>query len=174
MKVLIMMVGVVSLSACASAASRIDPGTLGLTARDGYVEARSVAASWSGQARLRYVQGDSIAPTGAALPDRGVWRFHYTAPDRTGELMVTVTPLAVESEERPVTSPPGYIIGDFALDTSWLDSPRALEGIAAEVDGQVESGVSMLLVPTRPNRWVVRTGDQRVEIHAETGEVLRS
>lgn len=174
MRALIMMVALVSLSACASAASRIDPATLGVTARDGYVEARSVAGSWSGQARLRYVAGDSIAASGAALPDQGVWRFHYTAPDRTGELMVTITSLTVESEERPVTSPPGYIIGDSALGTSWLDSPRAMEGVVAGVGGPVEGAVSMLLVPTRPSRWVVRTGDRRVEIHAETGEVLRS
>lgn len=162
-----------TLAGCGSAAGRIDPGALGVSARDAFTEARSVARVWSSEARLRWVAGEAISPDGDARPDQGSWEFHYTAPGRTQGLVVTILPLATSSEERPPSSPPGFVIGDNALGTSWVDSGIVMTAIA-DAGGQPSGPVSMLLVPTRPERWVVRGPEsgERWEVEATTGEVL--
>ena len=169
--------GLVALAAavaagCASAAGGIPASELGLTARDAYVEARSVARSWDRGARLRYVEGRNIAPSGIALPREGVWWFHYTAPDQVRELMVAVSALETATEERPVTSPPGYLIGDNAIGPSWIDSPEAMDALAAERGSEPEIA-DLLLVPARPEQWVIRPdGGMAWRVQAGTGEVL--
>jgi hypothetical protein len=172
MRVLLAGVLAAGLAACGSASGGLPAEALGVTARDAYLEARSMARAWSGDVRLRYVQGADIASTGQALPDQGSWSFHYTAPGKTGELLVRVTPLATTTEERALTSPPGYVIGDNALGTSWLDSPAVLQAVLAE--GAAPGTADLLLVPTRPERWVVRMdgASERWQVHAGTGEVL--
>ena len=161
----------VTLAGCGSAAGSLAPGALGVSARDAYVEARSVAEVWASDARLRWVEGTDLAPSGIALVEEGAWHFHYTSRSSTRELVVTVQPLATDSEERPVTSPPGIVIGDNALGTAWVDSRIVMDEIAARTDG-VEGPVSMLLVPTRPEQWIVRTGEERWRLDAETAEVV--
>ncbi|NIP83006.1 MAG: hypothetical protein GWM90_28770 [Gemmatimonadetes bacterium] len=159
-------------AACGAATEGIPPEALVVSARDAYVEARSVARSWDGAARLRYVEGEGVAATGVVAPEEGIWRFHYTALDRPQELVVEVSALETASAERPETSPPGYVIGDNALGASWIDSREVVEAIAAA--GTAPAGpLSLLLVPTRPAQWVVRSaGDGRWRVHAETGELL--
>lgn len=162
------------LAGCGSATGGIAPGALGVSARDAFTEARSVARVWSADARLRWVAGEDISRDGMALPDHGAWEFHYTAPGTTQELLVRVLPLATASEERPATSPPGYVVGENALGTSWVDSDVAMSAIAAASTGGPTGTVSMLLVPTRPERWVIRAaeGGTRWEVEAATGEIL--
>ncbi len=162
------------LLGCGAAAGRLAPGALGVSARDAFIEARSTARVWSTDARLRWVAGENISPAGLALPDQGVWEFHYTAPGTTRELVVRVLPLSTSSEEQAASSPPGYIIGDNALGTGWIDSQAVLSAIAASGAGVASGPVAMLLVPTRPERWVVRGegGNARWEVEAATGEVL--
>lgn len=165
------------VSGCGSAAGSIPTGELGVTARDAFVEARSVARGWSGDARLRYVEGLAITASGQALPDGGQWLFHYTAAGKTGELLVRVTALETAAEERPATSPPGYVLGDNALSASWIDSPAALAAVLETRDGGVAAAASLLLVPARPEQWVIRfpdAGSERWRVHAGTGEVLGS
>ncbi len=164
----------VTLVGCGSAAGRIAPDLLGVTARDAYTEARSVAHVWSPDARLRWVEGQGINAEGIALPETGAWQFHYTAPGQTRELLIRVMALETDSEERPATSPPGYIIGDNALGTAWVDSRRVMEALAASRPDSLPATVSMLLVPTRPEQWIVRSdeGGERWRVHAATGEVL--
>ena len=160
----------VILAGC-GAAGTASPRELGVTARDAYTEARTLAVSWSPDARLRWVEGENIDARGVALPDRGAWSFHYTAPQTALELVVRVSPLELVSEEHRVTSPPGIVIGDRALDTSWLDSGPALEALAEA--GAPEPPISMLLVPTRPPQWVIGSElGRRWHVHAETGEVM--
>lgn len=167
-----------ALSGCGAAAGRIPADVLGISARDGYVEARTEARSWDANARLRYVEGSGIAANGLALQGTGEWRFHFTASGRAGEVLVRVTPLEISSEERAATSPPGYVIGSNVLDGSWIDSPAALETVLrargeAAAAGQV---AEMLLVPTQPTRWVVRfpeAGTQRWTVNAETGTLIQ-
>lgn len=165
------------LTACGSAAGAISETALGVTARDAFLQARTEARSWSSEARLRYAEGLAIAAGGQALPGSGEWRFHYTAPARSGELLVRVSALDMATEERAVTSPPGYVIGDNALDASWVDSPDALATVLEARNGTAAAGLAaeMLLVPTRPARWVVRFPDQgsaRWVVNAETGTLL--
>lgn len=161
------------LVGCGSAAGRLAPGALGVSARDAFTEARSVARVWSADARLRWVDGDGIDVSGVALPDRGVWQFHYTAPGHSRQLLVRVLPLETTSEERAPSSPPGFVIGDNALGTSWIDSRAVMQTVAAASPGAASPPTSMLLVPTRPEQWIVRgENGERWRIHAETGEVL--
>lgn len=161
-----------TLPGCGSAAARIAPGDLGVGARDAYVEARSVARSWAPDARLRWVEGDDIGTDGVALPERGAWTFHYTAPGELRELAIRVLPLETVSEERPVSGPPGYVIGENTLGTAWLDSRSVMERVAAAAGSALDAPVDLLLVPTRPPQWIVRTDGRRWRLHAETGEVL--
>lgn len=165
------------IAACGAATGSIAPEALGLTARDAFLQARTEARSWSGDARLRYVEGTGITAAGQALEGTGEWRFHYTAPGRTGELLVRVAPLALIAEERAATSPPGFVIGDNALGGSWVDSPRALDAVLDARTSPAAAGVaaSLLLVPTVPARWVVRfpeEGSARWLVDAETGAVV--
>ncbi|MFP4623648.1 MAG: hypothetical protein ACLFRX_05665 [Gemmatimonadota bacterium] len=160
------------LGGCGAAAGGIAPGALGVSARDAYVEARSVARSWAPESELRWVEGEDIGTDGIALPESGVWTFHYTAPGETRDLRVRVTPLETMSEERPVTGPPGYILGDNVLDTSWIDSRRAMAGVEQAAASALDAPVSVLLVPTRPPQWIVEIDGTRWRVHAETGEVL--
>ena len=172
MKTLRTAVLALTLAGCAAAAAEIPPSSLGVTARDGFLEARTVARVWDADARLRYVEGLGIGPAGLALPDAGEWRFHYTAPGHGDELLVRVKPLETVQEERPATSPPGYVIGDNALDEGWVDSPQVMAAVQAE--GGDLAGATLLLVPTRPPRWVVRAeGEQeRWQVDANTGGVI--
>lgn len=164
-----------TLAGCGAAAGRIAPEVLGVSARDAYTEARSVARVWSPDARLRWVEGEAINPAGIALPDGGSWLFHYTAPGRTRALFVRVQALDTNSEERPFSSPPGYVIGDNSLSTEWVDSRIVMGAVAAAAGEPVSAPVSMLLVPTRPEQWVVRVGEagERWRVDAATGEVVR-
>ncbi len=165
------------LAACGAATASIAPEDLGLTARDAFLEARTEARSWSADARLRYVEGTGITTAGQALEGAGEWRFHYTAPGRTGELLVRVAPLSLIAEERAATSPPGFVIGQNALSGSWVDSPRALSAVLDARGGSAAADLaaSLVLVPTAPSRWVVRFSDEgsaRWVVNAETGAVL--
>lgn len=164
------------LAACGAATASIAPEDLGLTARDAFLEARTEARSWSGDARLRYVEGTGITPSGQALEGAGEWRFHYTAPGRAGELLVRVAPLSLIAEERAATSPPGFVIGQNALSSSWVDSPQALSAVLnARGSSAADLAASLVLVPTVPSRWVVRLSDEgsaRWVVNAETGAVL--
>lgn len=168
--------GAAGLAGCAAAAEGIPSETLGETARDAFVEARSMARAWDAEARLRYVEGQAVSPAGLVLPESGRWLFHYTAPGRTQELLVRVSALETASEERPATSPPGYVVGDNVLGPSWIDSPAVLEAVRVARPGGVAEPVSLLLVPTRPEQWVVRLPEagERWRVQAETGEVLGS
>lgn len=161
------------LTGCGSASGGIAAETLGVSARDAHTEARSVATVWSSSAQLRWVEGEGISASGVALEGEGAWTFHYTAPNRTEGLAVRVMPLQTTSEERAATSPPGIVIGDNAVGTSWVDSRVVVGSIAASSEAP-PAPLSMLLVPMQPQRWIVRgaEGDARLEVHAETGEVI--
>jgi hypothetical protein len=169
------------LSACASAASQISPQKLRISAQDAAREARTVAVSWASAASLRYVEGEGVTPEGYVLPGRGAWRFIYDAPERVDQLVVTVTPKALEQATRPRQSPPGFALGEAALPGEWIDSPAALA--AARAAGAAphltaaEPAISLLLVPLQPAQWVVRiaagreSGEWRID--ARSGAVLR-
>jgi hypothetical protein len=162
----------IGLAGCGSATSGIAPGALAITAQDAFFEARTAARVWDPGARLRYVEGLGVDANGRTAPETGEWRFHYTASGKTGELLVRVAPLATEQEERAATSPPGYVLGDNALDDDWVDSPLVLEAVNA-TNASVGSA-TLLLVPTNPSQWIVRPteGDGRWRVNAETGEVI--
>ena len=163
------------LAACGAATSSISPGELAITARDAHFEARTQARSWSQQARLRYVEGLGINASGGAEQGQGEWRFHYTAQGMAGELLVRVTSLEMASEERPATSPPGYVLGSNALEGSWVDSPAAMEAVLEARTGAPGGAAELVLVPTQPARWVVRfpeEGSARWVVNAETGALL--
>lgn len=165
-----------TLAGCGAAAGRIAPDVLGVSARDAYTEARSVARVWSPDARLRWVEGEGINPMGIALPDGGSWQFHYTAPGKVQALSVRVEALEeTRSEERPFASPPGLVIGDNTLSTAWVDSRVVMAAVTAAAEQPVQEPVSMLLVPARPEQWIVRVGDEpeRWHVEAATGEVVR-
>ena len=166
---------VVVAAGCGSAAGNLPAGDLAITARSAALEARTEARSWSSAARLRYVEGVGINAAGRAAQGTGEWRFHYTAPGEAGELLVRVTPLEMVAEERPATSPPGYLIGDNAVDASWVDSPEALEAVLDARTSAPAGVAEMVLVPTVPARWVVRfpsEGSDRWAVNAETGALL--
>jgi hypothetical protein len=157
------------LSGCA--ASTVTPRALGVSAQDAFAEARTIAASWADDARLRWVEGEAINDRGFALPDRGHWTFHYTSRTTDLGLTVRVSPLELVSEERRPTSPPGFHLDDRSLGASWIDAGRALESVTPAL----EPPISMLLLPTRPPQWVIRSDiGRRWRVHAETGEVLSS
>lgn len=178
MKVFTTALFALGIAACGAATGSIAPEDLGLTARQAFLEARTEARSWSTDARLRYVEGAGITASGQALQGTGEWRFHYTAPGRTGELLVRVAPLEMIAEERAATSPPGFVIGDNALGGSWVDSPEALDVVlnARAEAGAASLAASLLLVPTIPARWVVRFpeegGSARWVVSAETGALV--
>jgi hypothetical protein len=160
------------LASCGPGAT-IDPNEPGFTARAAYAEAQRQALTWSPEARLRWVEGDGLDDRGVALPDRGSWAFHWTAPESALELVVRVSPMALVSEEHRLTSPPGVVIGNQALEASWLDSGAALQALSDAGIEALEPPISMLLVPTRPPQW--RVGSElgrRWRIHASTGDVL--
>jgi hypothetical protein len=160
-----------SLAGCGPARLASD---LGVTARDAFLEGRTRAATWDTGARLRWMEGVSIAPAGAALPGAGFWRLHYTAPGRTNGLVVTVGALETSEEERAPASPPGFVIGDRALPDTFMDSPEVLTRVLAIRGGSVPERATALLVPTEPPQWVVTFPDdaRRWRLDASTGEVL--
>lgn len=164
-----------TLVGCGSAAGRIASEALGVSARDAHTEARSVATVWSSNAQLRWVAGEDISASGVALRDEGSWTFHYTASDQSQGLVVQVRSLQTTSEERPPSSPPGIVIGENALSGSWIDSRVALGSLMTSAETTISAPVSMLLVPTRPEQWIIRPAesDDRWHVHAETGEVMR-
>lgn len=162
-----------TLAGCGVASEGLAPGALGVSARDAYLEARSVARSWDADARLRWVEGKSIGADGVALPESGSWLFHYTAPGRA--LVVRVTPLETGSEEQPFSSPPGYVIGDNAVGTSWIDSRAVMDAVRTAASDPPSAPISLILVPTRPAQWLVRAdGGARWRVTAESGEILTS
>lgn len=177
MKTLTTALLTICLAACGAATSRLPAGDLAMTARSAYLEARTDARSWNAGATLRYVEGLGITADGRAVQGTGEWRFHYTAPGQPGELLVRVTPLEMVREERAATSPPGYVLGENALGESWVDSPAAMAAVVGARPGAAApvTAAEMLLVPTRPARWVVRVpaeGSARWIVNAETGTVV--
>lgn len=175
---IILLAGV---TACASAASQISPQKLRISAQDAAREARTVAVSWAQGASLRYVEGEGVTPEGYVLPGRGAWRFIYDASSRADQLVVTVTPKALEQATRPRQSPPGYAIGEATLSSDWVDSPAVLAAVRG-AGGEAllatkEPAISLLLVPLRPPQWVVRvaagTESREWRVDAKTGTVLR-
>jgi hypothetical protein len=175
MKRLAATAALVALAGCGAATEGVAPGALGVSARDAFIEARSVARSWAPDARLRWLEGSGIGADGVALPEAGEWRFHYTATGKTQALVVRVRPLETASEEQAYSSPPGYVIGDQDVGASWIDSRAAVDAVRGAA-GSLEAPVGLLLVPTRPVQWLVRPGGDgpRWRVHAETGEVLSS
>ncbi len=169
------------LSACASAVSQISPQRLRISAQDAAREARTVAVSWAESASLRYVEGEGVTPEGYVFPGRGAWRFVYDAANRVDQLVVTVTPTALDQATRPRQSPPGIVLGEAALPGDWIDSPAVLAAARAAGAGQLlsasEPAISLLLVPRRPAEWVVRIaaqGESREwRVDARTGAVVR-
>ncbi len=160
------------LSACGSGAAGT-PRPLGVTAHGALGEARAIAGDWSPDARLRWVEGEGIDDRGYALPDRGGWAFHFTTPASALELVVRVSPFELIQEERRPTSPPGYTLEDRYLGPTWLDSGEVLAAISGDDSAPPRSPFSLLLVPTRPPRWLVRSEvGRRWSVHAESGEVL--
>lgn len=151
-------------TACA-ARGAADPAAFSLTAFAAWGEARTQARGWANDAELQYVEGASVTNQGTVQRDAGYWRFVYGADSRSQQLVVTVTPTSVDSEERTPQGPPGFVLGDRTLGTDWIDSPRV---VAALPPFGAETRVHMFLVPTTPPRWIV--GD--VEIDARTGAVL--
>lgn len=157
---------------CGSAVGSLAPGALGVSARDAFIEARTTAHGWRTDSRLRWVEGQGINANGMALRDAGAWFFHFTSPGTQGELLVRITATETASEERPFSSPPGLVIGDNAVGGSWVDSRVAVQAAAA-AGGEIGGDLRLLLVPSRPAQWHVRSGDTTWYVHAETGEVLR-
>src|SRR5690606_33304051 len=115
-----------ALAACATAGERVPPEGLRISAREAEQTAYTRAVTWASDAVLRYVEGEVVAADGYVLPGQGAWRFIYGSAGREDELVVTVTPTTIEQEARPRQSPPGFALGDAALDDGWIDSPRAL------------------------------------------------
>lgn len=165
---LVLLVGT-SLGACGSARGSIDPNQLSITAYAAFGEARTQARGWSNDAVLQFVEGASVTNRGTVMTDAGYWRFVYRAPSKPLQYVVTVTPTAVNGEERTPQSPPGYVIGDNTLGTDWIDSPQA---VAAAPSFGVETRVPMTLVPTVPPRWIVEA-ESRTEVNARTGAVIQ-
>lgn len=167
------------ITACASASS-IPPERLRISAQDAAREARTTAVSWTPEAVLRYVEGEGVTPEGYVLPGRGSWRFVYEAPGRADQLVVTVTPKALERATRPKQSPPGFVLGAEMLPAEWIDSPAALAAVRSAGGAQLlsarEAAISMVLVPLRPAQWVVRiaAGKEAKEwrVDAHTGKVI--
>lgn len=164
---------VITLVGCGSASGRIAPGSLGVSARDAHVEARSMATVWSSSARLRWIDGEAINANGVAVEGEGAWTFHYTAPNRSTGLTIRVMPLQTTSEEQPATSPPGVVLGENAVGSTWVDS-RVVAGSISASGAALAGPLSMRLVPMQPQRWIVAGSESnaRWEVHAETGEVL--
>jgi hypothetical protein len=69
-----------ALTACPPAA--VAPERLRVSAHSAQLEARTRAVTWSEQARLRWVEGEAVAPDGFAYPDRGGWQG--VLPDYVG------------------------------------------------------------------------------------------
>lgn len=156
----------VAAGACASARSSIAPGALAITAYAAFGEGRSQARGWSRDAELQYIEGAAVTNQGTVQSDAGYWRFVYRSPSQAAQYVVTVTPTAVDGEERTPQSPPGFVIGDATLGTDWIDSPQA---IAAAPSFGAETRVQMMLVPTTPPRWIIG----ETEIDARSGAVIR-
>lgn len=164
-----------TLAACGAATSGIPAEQLAISARDALLEARTEARGWSVDSRLRYVEGLGITAAGRAVQGTGEWRFHYTAAGQPGELLVRVTPLEMISEERAATSPPGFVLGDNAVGETWIDSPTVLETVLRARQDAGAPAAELVLVPTRPARWVVRfpeEGSARWVVDAETGALV--
>ena len=153
------------LSACSSTRAASTPAGLSITAYAAWGEARTQARGWAQDSELQYVEGASVTNAGTVLTDAGYWRFAYSAPSRSQQFVVTVTPTSVNSEERTPQGPPGYVLGDATLGTDWIDSPQVVDALP---EFGPETRVSMYLVPTTPPQWLV--GD--TEIDARTGAIL--
>lgn len=157
------------LAGCGAARGSVDPNLLAITAYAAFGEGRSQARGWASDAELQYIEGASVTNQGTVQSDAGYWRFVYGSPSRAAQYVVTVTPTAVDGEERTPQGPPGYALGDATLGTDWIDSPQA---IAAAPSFGAETRVPMLLVPTTPPRWIIEA-QTRTEVNARTGAVIR-
>lgn len=162
------------MAGCGLALEGSGEGRLGVTARDAFREGGMRAATWDGNAHLRWMEGVSISSTGWALPGVGFWRLHYTAPGRAAGLVVTVGSLQVTEEEQPPAWPQGFTMGDRAVGDTWIDSPEAMTRVLAVRGRGVPESVSMLLVPEVPLQWVVTIPEdpRRWRLNAVTGEVV--
>lgn len=174
-------IGVSVLAACAPATEGVPPERLRISARDAAREAGTVAAAWADSTDLRYIEGDGVTPDGYVLPGAGAWRLVYDSPGREEQLVVTVTPRELTDTLRAPLSPPGFVLGDAALEPGWIDSPAALAAVRATggLDGVAsDTTLTALLVPVRPPQWILRvagTGDtRRWRVDATTGQVIDS
>ncbi len=150
--------------ACASGGVTGGEG-LSITAYAAAGEARTQARGWASDAELQYVEGASVTNRGTVTSDAGYWRFVYSADSRSLQYVVTVTPTAVNGEERSPQGPPGFVLGNNTLGTDWIDSPGVVEAYGGFPE---DTRANMYLIPTTPPRWIV--GD--VELDARTGAVI--
>jgi hypothetical protein len=167
--------GFVAAAMLGCGAAEVATERLGITARDAFLEGRTVATTWDSGAQLRWMEGVGIAGTGAALPGVGEWRLHYTAPGRNAGLVVTVGSVDTGQEERSPTSPPGFVLGAERVAEPFIDSPEALSHVLAERGGAVPETATAMLVPGQPQQWVITFPDdtRRWLLDARTGQ-LRS
>jgi hypothetical protein len=166
--------GAVTAAMAGCGAAGVAAGRLGITARDAFLEGRTVAATWDAGAQLRWMEGVGISGAGVALPGGGAWRLHYTAPGRNAGLVVTVASVETGQEERSPTSPPGFVIGAAQVAEPFIDSPEALSLALAARGGPVPETATAMLVPGQPQQWVITFPDdaRRWRIDAGTGQVI--
>ncbi|HEY8485443.1 MAG TPA: hypothetical protein VIL13_12595 [Longimicrobiales bacterium] len=176
----ILAFGLLSLAGCTPASERVSPERLRISAADAAKEARTIAAGWTPDATLWYVEGEGVTPDGYVLPESGQWRLVYEAPGRADQLVVVVTPRTVDQAVRPRQPPPGFTPDRTALPEDWIDSPQALAAARAASAEAILTGpqpaLSLLLAPLRPPQWVIRVaaGNQVHEwrVDARSGAVL--
>jgi hypothetical protein len=169
---LVAAVAATATMGCGAAA--VPAERLGVTARDAFLEARTVAATWDAAAQLRWMEGVGISAAGVALPGVGQWRLHYTAPGRDMGLMVTVGSVETGQEERSPTSPPGFVLGAERVREPFIDSPEALSRALAARGGAIPETATALLVPLQPQQWVITfpDDDRRWRLDSGTGQVV--
>ena len=159
-------------SACGAPVIRHEAG-LRVSAQDALREARLQAVSWDPGAVLRYVEGRNLSPDGYAVAGtEGAWSFVYDAAGRNEQFLVTVSQAGEEHRTRAAQSPTGIVLGSNArVADGWIDSPRALEALRASLPA--DTPLSMLLVPTAPQQWIVRAADRQWRVNAATGAVIQ-
>lgn len=162
------------LTACASAAE-VDE-RLSITARDAAREARTAALTVAPEATLWWIEGEDTNADGLVRSDSGLWRVVFEVPGKAEQVIVTVTPRALERETGPRRPPPIADHAGTTPGTEWIDSPAALAVVAAMTE-LPDTGLSMTLIPAPGPQWVVQVPDDGARewrIDARTGEVLPS